>query len=211
MAITTYDATTPEGMARRSANQQRYQTHLDEVARSRKNFGRLFNVFRAVGLGVPAGAVAAPFVAGGGVAASAAPAASGAATAAGTTAVGGGMTFGNLLRLGELGAGLTSQLFANRSQGRALDRDAGLRQQEFQAQMAMAQRAEEESRRRWDAEQAQRAQDYTLALEDRQRRQSVEDFDMQRLRDREARRAPYRAMAEQARLRMADLLRLGRG
>lgn len=127
----------------------------------------------------------------------------GAYAAAPPTTTGAGMTFGNLLRLGELGAGLTTSVLGNRSQGRALDRDAAQRAQEFAQQQALLQRQQDEGRRQWEAEQAQRAQEFALAMEDRTRRIRLED-------EREQRRAPYRAMAEQARLRMADLLRLGR-
>lgn len=112
------------------------------------------------------------------------------------------MTFGNLLKLGELGVGLGTQWIGQRQQNRALDQDARQRSQEFTQQMALIQQQNQQSQRQWEAEQAQRAQEYRLALEDRDRKYRLED-------EREARRAPRRAMAQQAMLRLGDLLRLG--
>lgn len=130
----------------------------------------------------------------------------------------GGMTFGNLLKLGELGVGLTTNLIGNRQNNRALERDASMRQNEFGQQMAMLQQQNAMARQQWEADQAQRAQEYAalqqdraLQQQDRQRRIAEED----RLRAldeaREQRRAPYRQMSADALLRMRDLLRLGGG
>lgn len=150
---------------------------------------------------------------GGGAAASAAPAASGSsfwggvtaptfgASAAGAsapavTAGASGMTFGNLLKLGELGTGLTTQLIGQRQQNRALDRDALMRSNEFQQQMALVQAQNAEAKRQWDAEQLQKANEYARVTR-------LED-------EREARRANYRqTIGDPALLRLRDLLRLG--
>lgn len=227
--ITTYDATTPEGQARHASFQQRDAARIAQIEADRKRFGRVLNVFRGVGLGLPAAAIAGPAVAGmfaggGGAAAGGAAAASGggygslfsgtgqflapvsgAVTGGGAATAGaGGMTFGNLLRLGEMGAGLFGSIAGQRSQNRSLDRDSAMRSQEFAAQMAMLQQQNEQAKRQWEAQEAQRAQEFALTMEDRNRRVRLED-------EREARRAPYREMAAQARLRLGDLLRLGRG
>lgn len=182
---------------------------LTQMLEDHRGFRRNFNIARAVGIGVPAAAFAAPAIAGtfgASSAAAAAPAATSAATSAGTAAAtgAGGMTFGNLLKLGELGAGLFTNIRGNSIQNRALDRDSMARSNEFAQQMAMLREQNAQGQRQWDAEQAQRAQEFALAQEDRTRRMRLED-------EREARLAPRRAMAEQARLRLVDLLRLGRG
>lgn len=113
------------------------------------------------------------------------------------------MTFGNLLRLGELGVGLGASLYGNRVQGRALDRDSAQRAQEFQAQMAMLQQQNAMAQRQWEAEQAQRAQEFGIAQEDRARRIRLED-------EREARMAPFRQARADALIRLRDLMTLGR-
>lgn len=144
-----------------------------------------------------------------GSAAASVPGAVGSASAPlGTGAVvgsaGGGMTFGNLLRLGELGAGLVTQGMANRSTNRQLSSDAAMRSREFDQQMALLQSQDAEDRRRHDAAQAFQEMQWKASEEDRLRKIRLED-------EREARRAPYRAMSQQAMLRLSDLLRLARG
>lgn len=128
-------------------------------------------------------------------------------------ATGGGMTFGNLLKLGELGTGLVTNVIGQRQQNRALDRDAGLRSQEFAQQLEMARADQEQARRQWEAEQAQRAQEYALAIADRDRRVRLEDEDRTRKYrmedERQARLAPRRAIQQQALMRFGDLLRMG--
>ncbi len=152
------------------------------------------------------GAVAAPFAmaaapvmgafGGGAAAASAAPAA-----ASGTTA-GAGMTFGNLLKLGELGTGLVTNVIGQRQQNKALDRDSAMRAQEFAQQQALIRETNAQNQRQWEADQAQKSNVYAMDVADRDRKIRLED-------EREARRAPYRQMAQQARMRLGDLLRLG--
>lgn len=191
---------------------------LDRLERSRNSHNRLVNIGRVASV--------APFALAGGAAllggGAAAPAASGtsfwggvtaptfgASTAAGagvagSTAAGAGMTFGNLLKLGELGTGIVTNLFGNRSNNRALDRDSMLRQNEFAQQMALLQQQNQQAQRQWEAEQAQRAQEFAMAAEDRTRRNALEDA-------REGRRTTYRTtIGDPALLRMRDILRLGR-
>lgn len=164
------------------------------------------------GLGAPIAASFAPALfSGAGAGAGAASTAAGTAGTAATTAAGvgagaagaGGMTIGNLLKMGELGTGLFTNVIGQRQQNRALDRDALMRQNEFAAQMAMLQAQNEQARRQWEADQQQRANEYALALEDRNRRIKLDD-------EREARRTQYRTtIGDPALLRMRDLLRLG--
>lgn len=178
------------------------QDRLQRQAAAMRGHNRLVNIGRFASVAIPTAGIGLA-ASGAGAAASAAP--SVAASTAGTAGTAGaGMTFGNLLKLGELGAGLFTNVIGNRQQNRALDRDSLLRQQEFSQQMALAQQQQAQAQKQWEAEQAQRANEYALAIEDRNRRIKLED-------EREARRAPYRAMAQQALMRFGDLLRLGRG
>ncbi len=94
-------------------------------ANSMKWQNRLVNIGK-VASAVPLAFAAAPAFAGMGGAGAASGAAAGAPAAAG-----GGMTFGNLLQLGQLGAGLGSQIFGMRSQGRQANQDAVARQGEL--------------------------------------------------------------------------------
>lgn len=175
---------------------------------SRAAHNRLVNIGR-IASAVPLAFAAAPAIGavGGSGGVASVPGAVGASAAplgAGTVGVGGGaMTFGNLLRLGELGVGLGASLFGQRAQNRALDRDSTQRSQEFAAQMAMLQQQNEFARQQWDADQAQRAQEFALAQEDRTRRIRLED-------EREARAAPFRQARADALIRLRDLMTLGR-
>lgn len=174
------------------------QSDKDALAKSQ---GR-WNTVRKVAFGaaaLPFAAAAAPLFAGGAAASSA-----GAGAAVGGGATGAGMTFGNLLQLGQLGAGLGTQLYANRVNGRAANQQAVQQQNEFAQQMALLQQQNAQAQKQWEAEQAQKAQDYALALDDRNRRIKLED-------DKEARRQQYRTqLGDPATMRLRDLLGLGR-
>lgn len=183
----------------------------------RRNGNRGFDWrYPALALGAPLAGAVAPALFGAGGAAASVPGAVGASaaplgegTVIGATGAG-GMTFGNLLKLGELGTGLVTNLIGQRQQNHALDQDASARANEFAQQMALLTQQNQQAQRQWEAEQAQRAQDYTLTLEDRRmaqedraRRNALEDAA-------EARRADYRSsFGQPALMRLRDLLHLG--
>lgn len=160
----------------------------------------------------PLAVAAAPAVMGAGAASAGA---GSAAATAGASAAGGGMTFGNLLQLGQLGAGLVTNGLAMRTQGRQANADAIARARELADQTAFTreteatrraefQAAQDALERRWLAEQKFEQDKWRVTEDERLHTRELAD-------QREARRAPYRAMSQQALLRLGDLLRLGRG
>lgn len=168
-----------------------------ETARKIQNQRRMENIFRTVSMAIPA--------AGMGIASAAASSAAPAVVAAKT---GGGMTFGNLFKLAEVGVPAITGLFGQRSQNRALDRQQQMEQANYAQQIAMArenetyrrsesERVAAEEARRWQAEEAFRQKQWEAQERDRV--------------DLEARREPRRQASQRALLRLQDLLRLGRG
>lgn len=174
------------------------------------------------------GAVASPFVAaaapavlgafsGGGAASGAGSAASAAGSAAGASApaVGAGMTFGNMLKLGELGVGAATNILGQRSQNRALNQQQAIDQRNYGEQMQLAR--EQEAYRRAEADRVARQEEARWQTEEAYRQKQVAADEEERaysrrlLDEREARRAPKRAAGQAALLRLQDLLRLGRG
>lgn len=173
----------------------------------RRNGNRGFDWrYPALALGAPlAGAAlsAVPALGGGASSGIVGPLSSDGLSWAAPAAKAGGMTFGNLLKLGELGTGIATNLIGQRQQNHALSQDAFARSNEFAQQMALLQQQNQQAQRQWEAEQAQRAQEYAMAQEDRQRRMGLEDAT-------EARRSDYRnTIGQPALMRLRDLLHLG--
>lgn len=166
------------------------------------------------------GAVASPFVAaaapavlgafsGGGAASGAA----GSAAGASAPAVGAGMTFGNMLKLGELGVGAATNILGQRSQNRALNQQQAIDQRNYGEQMQLAR--EQEAYRRSEADRVAKQEEARWQTEEAYRQKQVAADEEERaysrrlMDEREARRAPKRAAGQAALLRLQDLLRLG--
>lgn len=114
---------------------------------------------------------------------------------------------GDLFKLAEFGVPAVTQLIGMRSQNRAMDRQAAMEQRTLAEQMAFAREQEafrraeadrvaREDQRRWEIEQQNRGRELAAAEEERA-------FNRRLIEEREARR-------NQARLRLADFLRMGR-
>lgn len=157
-------------------------------------------------IGAATAGAAAPLFGGGAAASSAAPAVAQSSVPAAAKA--GGMTFGNLFKLAEVGVPAITGLLGQRSQNRALDRQQQLEQQNYAQQIAMAR--EHETYRRSEAERVAAEEARRWQAEEAFRQKQWEAQERDRL-DLEARREPRRQAAQQARLRLQDLLRLGRG
>lgn len=116
-------------------------------------------------------------------------------------------TLPNILRMAEIGVPAVAGIFANRAQGKALDRQSAMEQQNIQAQMDFAR--EQEAIRRAEAER--------MFTEDQRRFDTSErntkeqrDFERRLIEEREARRAPYREASRQALFRLQELINMGR-
>lgn len=234
--INTYDATTPEGQARHAAANNRYAQHLARVEANRRSFGRKLNLFRAIGIGVPLAAAAAPLasIVGGGGGSTAAASSAGwsmpgvtaptfaapsiAAPAAATVAR---ATPSALARLGsifnsggmELGVNAGLSLFGLRSQNKANNqaRADAIRTQQQQIDLQLREIAERQRNADLDRDEAKRLNDQAHALQVRQL--ALSEGEAAERRSREARDderlAPYRRISESAARQLASIWGVG--
>lgn len=153
-------------------------------------------------------------LAGGTGAAASVPGAVGASSAPlGTgTVIGGaakGMTLGNIWNLANLGVGGVTSLLGMRSSNNAANQQIALARQQMTMQQQADAEARAEAKRQFDAQQANETKRIASEDADRAYTRQQSDYQMQLLRDREARLAPYRAQADRARQRLAAFLGLG--
>jgi len=192
---------------------------LDQNNRSKASHNRLVRFGQIASL-APFAVAGGAALLGGGAAASGG--AAGAAGAAGTGVAGAGAgagvssaagagglyTLGNLSKFAQVAVPAVTSYLGQRSQNKALDRQAQIEQQNLQQQMAYAREIEAQRRaeadrlygeeqRRWDVDQQNRARE--LAASDEERA-----FTRRLIEEREGRR-------QQARVRLSDFLGRGRG
>lgn len=180
---------------------QQAQLHADE-ARKNQGHRRLLSFGKLASVAIPT------FGMGLGAAGGAAGANS---TIQNTVAPTGKMSMGNLLRLGELGAGLFGNIFGQRSQNRANDQAARMQQEQFAQQQALLERQQIEDQRRWEAEEAFRAKQLASQEEERLYNRTLSEKQQRLLDEAEARKAPRRALSQQALMRISELLNARRG
>lgn len=119
----------------------------------------------------------------------------------GGAAAGGGMTLGNILGIGQWAAPVAGNLIASRTASRSA-RDANATQRAAdERQYALEMQRDAQARQQWEAEQQMAAKQWAAQEEERQYRRRIED-------EREARRAPYRQMSQQAMVSLGRLLGL---
>jgi len=167
------------------------------------------------GLGAVGGAASGPATGVGGAVISKAPLMSAPAAA------GSRFSLNSLLTLGQLGANLFGSITGQHSQTKATDLARQEQQREFDQQQQMlaqqmaADKAEKdrvfaEQQKQWEAQQQMAATQWAAQEQDRQRRQQLEDYNLQLTKDAEARKAPRRALSQQALIRLQDFLHMGR-
>jgi outer membrane lipoprotein SlyB len=126
-----------------------------------------------------------------------------------------GSSFGNLLGLGQLAAGLYGNIAGRNAQTKAAEAAAAEQARQFEIQLGLAKEAErvrQKEQARHDAEALAQWQAQQKLAEDQWKAQEEERLYRRRLQDEaEARKAPRRAASAQALLRLQDLIRLGRG
>lgn len=123
-------------------------------------------------------------------------------TAAPTGAAGAGMTLGKLWDIGNLGVQGLSSFFGQRSQNRGLDKQIALQQQDITARLAADAEARAEQKRQFEAAQANEARRFASEDEDRKFLRSRQEYDLQLIREREARQQVRRQ-------RLAQFLGIG--
>lgn len=173
--------------------------------------------YPAIALGAPlAGAGVQALMAGGGAAGGAASASSAVtggstaipagfsyapAAAAGGGAAGGGMTLGQFMNIANLGVGIGTSIYGQRSQNRALQQQMQLQRDQYAAQMQADAQARDEDKRRWEASQANLVRQ--MAAEDEERA-----FNRRLIEEREQRMALWRAGEDARRRRLYQYLGL---
>lgn len=111
------------------------------------------------------------------------------------------MTLGNFLNFANLGTGLFSNVMGQRANNRAISGQQSLAEREMQMRMAADAEARAEQRRQFDATQANEARRMAAEDEERKFMRSRQEYDMQLIREREARN-------QQRRQRLAQFLGL---
>jgi hypothetical protein len=138
-----------------------------------------------------------------------------AASAPAAASAAGHFSLSNLMDLGKLGAGLYGVVSGNRANNSAQSHALLEQQREFDQQQQMltaneatrkaeADRVAAESARQWNAAQQFQAQQFAAQEEQRQHDRALADAA-------EARKAPRRAIGQQALMRLSDFLGLARG